>query len=699
MLVSHKNPTDIIHVAVNLASTNPSGFKAFVDSVNNPKSASYHKWATPSQLGALFGQPNSTVQSVVSYLKSNGFNVKLVGASHMMILADATVSQAEKAFDTTINNYHALNSTELSRINYYSFSEPLHVPATFASAISTICGVENTSIGRPQLKKMQPSLTKSKAAKGRFNTDPLTPDQTRTLYGVAPMWANGYQGQTAHLAISNWDGYRLTNVPLYYSQFKLPTPTGGVGSNITIVTVDGGSGTGTPQGEGDLDIQMSLGMSPLCQFTIYDGGGGIVDVLTKEQEDNIADVISESYGWILSTAEADAAHTEHQLMNAQGQSYMVASGDSGTNTELEYAYSGYEPEVTLVGGTVADTDNTGNRLDESGWSGSGGGWSSTAVPFNVLPSWQVGSGVPTGVNFRLVPDVALNAAGNAGAYQFFVGGVLTFGYDGTSFASPVFEGSMGVTEQQIAAFGGVKRQGRLNDTIYAQGGRSDVWFDITSGTNGSLPSGTISSCTPFWDTVTGWGAINFSAYAQSVAVTPPQIFTVASVNPFDNTELAKPVIEGTNAIGTASTLNSGAGYSLLAVDEPAIGEVATAQVTFGTTPVGATNPIDNTKIRSLSFNYSGSVAPEATIMLYVLDQTTGKANSGKYVWVKSISGTAFGASSTVTLSKAQIAEFVPSSGSIQVLVRYLVPNDRLTQVNNLTFELSSLQMSVVLALS
>ena len=698
MLVSHKDSTDIVHVAINLASTNPSGLQAFVNSVNNPKSPSYHKWAKPAELGTMFGQPAAKVQSVVTYLQSKGFKIKLVGASHMMILADATVAQAEAAFDTTINNYHALNSTEPGRINYYSFSEPLHAPATFSSVVNAVCGLDNISIAHPLLKKHVAAAAKTSARKGKLNTNPLTPTQTRVLYGVAPMYNNSLQGQTANIAINNFDGYRLTHVPLYYSEFNLPTPTGGVGSNITVVTVDGGSGTGTPAGEGDLDIQMVLGMAPLSNFTIYDGAGSLTDVITKEQEDNKVDIISESYGFILGSSDEAAVHAEHLLLSAQGVTYMAATGDTGT--DILYGYSDYEPEVLKVGGTVADTDNSGNRLDETGWSGSGGSWVINSSPFNVLPSWQTGSGVPTNINYRLFPDVALNAAGaSTGAYQFYLNGTLNFDYDGTSFACPVFAGSFGVTEQQIFTLGGTERQGRINDTIYAQNGRPDVWYDITSGENGALPNGGISACTPFWDFVTGWGAINFYAYAQSVAVSPPQYLPVATVNAFDNTLLPKPVIEGTSPIGSASTLASGSGYSLLAVDEPAVGEVATVQATFSSIPVGTTTAISNSQVKSLSLVFSGTASPEATIMIYALDQTVGTSTSGKYTYLKSLSGTAFGSPTTLTLTNAQLATFLPATGSPEFLIRYLVPNDRLTQVNSFTFSLSQLQVSVILSLS
>ena len=701
MLVSHKSSNDLLHVAVSLYPTNPTGLKNFVDAVNNPSSLSYKKWVTPAQLGQMFGPSVTTVQAVVNYLKSNSFKITLVGDSRLTILADATVSQVEKAFDTTINNYHALVAKDNTRTDYYAFAEPLHAPSSFASAVLSVSGLEDLAKPIPRLRKhalAKSGMRMKSFAKGKFNSTPLTPTQTRTLYGTAPMYTSGLQGQSSTVAISSFDGFRLTNVPLYYNAFNLPTPSGGVGSNITVTAVDGGSGAGTPGAEGDLDIQMVLGMAPLCQFIIYDGGGPLIDVLTKEQNDNLADVISESYGWVLSPADAQACHNEHALMSAQGITYMEATGDYGTALEPA-AYSNYEPDCFQVGGSVANTDNSGKRLNESGWSGSGGGWATDNVPFNVLPSWQAGSGVPTNINFRLNPDVALNAYNDVGAYQFYLNGALTFGYDGTSFASPVFAGSLGVTEQQIVAYGGTKRLGRISDAIYAQNGRPDVWFDILNGTNGVLPNGSLSTCTPFWDFVTGWGAINFAAYAQAVAVTPPQYLPVAALNPFDNTELAKPVVEGTNAIGSASTLASGGGYVLNAVDEPAVGEVATVQAAFGTTPVGSTNPIDNTKIRGLSFILSGTAAPQATVMLYALDQTTGRANSGKFVYIKSISGTAFGSVTTVALNKSQLAEFVPASGPVQVLVRYLVPNDRLSQVSQFTLALSQLQAAVILSLS
>jgi xanthomonalisin len=205
---------------------------------------------------------------------------------------------------------------------------------------------------------------------------------------------------------------------------------------------------------------------------------------------------------VLPAATATSAHNLHLSMSAQGITYMAASGDSGTTLE-PYSYPNYEPEVLMVGGTIATVNGSGVRTSEVGWSGSGGGWSTKAIAFNTRPSWQAGAGVPTTINFRMSPDISLNASGSGtGAYQFYFNGALTSGYVGTSFACPVFGGGLAVAEQKIINGGGLpangagkRRFGRIQDLIYSQNGRSDVWFDITSGNNGTLPNGSSSSCT------------------------------------------------------------------------------------------------------------------------------------------------------------------------------------------------------------
>ncbi len=543
--VGPKNPSTILHVSVSLPYQDDGAIQAFANSVSDPKSPNYRHFITPEEVGQRFGLPSGSVQKVADYLTQNGFKINLIAKNHLSILADCTVKQAEQAFSTTIREYRALLNNEPGNPNFFAFSKRLSIPMSIAPFVSNITGLE--SFTKPQLRST------------------LTPTQTRVLYNLSPMYNGGSQGQGRTIAISNFDGYRLSNVPLYYSQYGLPTPSGGAGSNITVVTVSGGAGSGTPGAEGDLDIQMVLGMAPLCNFRIYDGGGSdLIGVLTAEVNDNASDVISESYGWNISASTATAAHNLHLSMTAQGITYMAASGDSGTTLE-PYSYPDYDPEVLMVGGSSASVNTSGTRISEVGWNSGGGGWSTNTASFNVLPSWQHGTGVPTTINHRLVPDVALHASGtqtsSGGAYSFYFNGSIQSGYIGTSFASPVYAGSLGVSEQSIIAQGGLpangagkRRFGRIQDLFYSQNMRSDVWLDITSGQNGKLPNGATSVAGAGWDYVTGLGVINFNTFVTTQVSTSPDFSITAS-------PASQSVVQGSGTSYTTTTtaLNGFAG--------------------------------------------------------------------------------------------------------------------------------------------
>ncbi|MCE9618624.1 MAG: S8 family serine peptidase [Planctomycetes bacterium] len=496
--IGHADPSTKMHVSVSFPYADPQGMQEFANSVSDPKSPNFRKFITPEEVGERFGIPQERVQAVVDYLKSQGIKVTLVSKNRLGVTCEGTLAQFESAFGTTIDQY-ATTPDEAGNAKFVAPSKPISVPAHIAGDITDVFGLETFT--KPMYRA-------------------LTCTQARTAYNSAPIYNAGQQGQGRTLAISSWDGFRLTNVPLYYSHFGLPTPVGGVGSNVHVVPISGGSGAGTPNAEGDLDIQMVLGMAPLCEFYVYDGGSSnLIGVLQQEVNDNLADVISESYGWNLTTSSANAAHNLHVSMTAQGITYMCASGDSGTTIE-PYSYPNSDPEVLLVGGTRITLSGSSVRTAEVGWSGSGGGWSTKTPAFNVRPPWQTGTGVNLTINKRMGPDVSLHATGSGtGAFQFYLNGVLNSGYSGTSFSSPVLCGMLGIGEQKLISLGGLppngagkQRFGRMQDVIYSQDGRPDVWYDITSGNNGTLPNGSSSSCTTKFDMVTGWGAMNIDAF-------------------------------------------------------------------------------------------------------------------------------------------------------------------------------------------
>jgi len=511
--IGHADPSRVMHVSVSMPPADSAALEAFAEAVSDPNSPEFRKFITPEEVGARFGLPTARVQAIADWLTSQGINVTLVAKNRMAILCEGTVAQFENAFGTTIDSYSVdpilAPEVEGGNTQFIAPSTRLQAPAAIAGDILDVFGLESYT-------KPQPRVA-------------LTPTQTRGLYNAASIYNSSMRGEGRVCAISNFDGYRLTNVPLYYSYYGLPTPAAGANSNVHVVAVGTAAGTGTAAGEGDLDIQMVLGMAPLCEFYIYDSTNDLVGVLTREANDNLADVISESYGWNIQSTTATAAHNQHLAMSAQGITYVAASGDYGTNLE-PYSYPNYEPEVLQVGGTTATVNTSNVRTSEVGWSGSGGGWSTKAVSFNTRPTWQAGTGVPTTINYRMSPDVSLHASGGStGAYPFYFNGARNSGSVGTSFASPVLCGQLALAQQKLISLNsltansaGKQRFGRMQNVIYAQNGRTDVWYDVTSGSNGTLLTAingvTTSSCTAKFDLVTGWGAMNIDAFVASQTV-------------------------------------------------------------------------------------------------------------------------------------------------------------------------------------
>ncbi len=490
-----------LYLCVALPYAKPAEMQRFVDSVCNPKSPTYGQFITPEEVGARFGLLQTQVERVADYLRGHGISVTLVAKNRISILAEATVAQAEAAFHTTIREYTIVPQNEVEPARFIANATVPELPSDLAGLVINVSGLETFT--RPR------------------HMTTLTPSLTRGLYNSDDLFTAGLQGQGRTTAVSNFVGFRITNAVAYVQHFGLPTPIGGAATNVTVVPISGGAGSGPDNAEGNLDIQMELGMVPLGNVIVYDGGSNdLFGVLTREVNDNLADVVSESYGWSLSNSSANAGHNLHLSMSAQGITYCAASGDSGTNIG-SFTYPIDDPEVLDVGGTVATVSSpTGTRVSEVGWSGSGGGWVTTTPSFNLRPSWQQGNGVPASPNKRLIPDVGFHASSGGGAYQFYTNGNLSGGFVGTSFASPIVCGLLAIAEQRMINNGalppngaGKQRLGRVADLIYSMNGRSDVWFDVTSGSNGTLPDSTASTAHAGWDYVTGWGPFDTQSFA------------------------------------------------------------------------------------------------------------------------------------------------------------------------------------------
>jgi subtilase family serine protease len=544
--------SESVHFAISLQPRDLAGLQQFVESVSNPGSVLYRHFLTPEQVGEQFGPAQADVDATVQYLESKGITVSEVAKNRLLIVGDGAAQNVQNAFHASLG-YYTITGSDGKPQHFRTNLQALTVPAALAAKIISVDGID-TSI------------------RHRFHqtTTQLNPTLYRACYNASTGYGAGYYGSGVNVAIANWDGYRVDNVPYWTSTYGLPVPSGGSGSNIHIVEVGTGAtyGQGTPEGEGDLDIQSVLVSSPLANVYVYDDAtsdtAAPLTTLSKISSDNIADVVTESYGWETSDNNTyygstwTSAHTIHLSLSAQGITYMAATGDTGTGNfpsrGARYGYPDIDSEVLAVGGSVSTVNSsTGVRSTETSWGLSGGyggtggfdpyDTSAHGFAFNVAPSYEttyISSKTKT-YNYRLIPDVVSSAGGKNGlgsnsgtgwAFAIFYndGSEYPLGteilIDGTSIASPSTAGSIGAILDHL--FSGVTpnsnrsnvRLGRLQNLLYSYGGNSSVFYDITTGSSvGNLP-GTSTAASPAvgWDYATGWGALNFGGlYNQFVA--------------------------------------------------------------------------------------------------------------------------------------------------------------------------------------
>ena len=510
----------------------PTAAQACADAVSDPNSPLYGHWLTPTEIGGRFGPTPQDYEMALRYFQDSGLKIEETAPNRMTARFSGTAAQMEAAFGVLLNEYQEAaqdaqaRGTGAAPISFFASAAPIRLPANLADKISGVEGLESWTRPLPLLRR-------------RSGTQgPFDPAQVRTAYDLAPLYAAGFQGQGRTIAISNYDGFSLANARLYVTYNNLPVPAGGAASNVSVITVASSSGA-YGVGEGDLDMQMVLGMAPLANILVYDNGKpfnnnvpqNVLGVLAREVADNQADIITESYGWpVADAAQINSWHTQHVMMTMQGITYLVASGDSGSIVNYQYPYPAIEPEILDVGGTIATLNGDNTLSSETGWSGSGGGYNAAAFAFNFLPAWQKGRSVPTGLNYRLVPDIALHSAGpnsTTGAYNFYYFQTLFGSANGTSFASPIVAAGLLDIEQYLISQNalppdshGKRRLGRLNDRLYAFNGRDDIFHDIMTGGGGAN-----FSAGPYWDQVTGWGTPDFQHLA--VALVGPLTVTVS----------------------------------------------------------------------------------------------------------------------------------------------------------------------------
>jgi pseudomonalisin len=489
---------------------------------------------TDAQIMSQYAPTSGEVSQVVSYLQSQGFTNVNVAPNNLLVSADGTAAQAQKAFDTTLESF------SLSGKSVFANTTPAFVPSSLGGIAIAVLGLNNAA-------RMASGPTAC------FPTDPAPSGvpcvrsydahaiQTYYDAGSTPAAANSTVAVMAEGNVSQ------TVTDLAYAEQQ----QGLAQVPVTVVKVGLASTDTAGVPEWDLDTQSSTGIAGTVKtMYIYDTtsltDSDIANEYSHWESDNLAQLGNSSFGECEYQAYLDGSmKADDQVLMfaaAHGQTMFASSGDTGSSCALAptngvpgsgppmVSFPASSPWVVAVGGTTVLSNNDETYLGETAWNSGGGGLSQ----FENATSWQQPVQLTTGIlaagNLRGVPDIAMAADANSGAYLVYTQQPLQFingscsspcGIGGTSEASPL---SMGVYARMLSThpdlgyapphFYHNYQAYEPNETLVQGPPPTESYggfHDIITGTNGAY------SALPGYDYTTGLGTFDISGLNQTIA--------------------------------------------------------------------------------------------------------------------------------------------------------------------------------------
>jgi subtilase family serine protease len=325
-----------------------------------------------------------------------------------------------------------------------------------------------------------------------FAPSGMSPTQITKAYGF-PANLQG-AGQTIAIIDAMDDPNIEADLGVFSTTYGLPTCTTANGCFKKIYA----SGT-APAGDTNwgleisLDVEWAHAMAPLAKIILIeasDNGYGLYNAINIAIQ-NHATVISCSWGGPEFNGEASL---DYIFANSTAP-VVVSSGDSGAGV----SYPAASPYVLSVGGTYLTLDANGNYLNETAWSGSGGGVSA----YEKAPANQTAFPIPKNTTGgRGVPDVSMIASPSSGVSiydSYGHGGWNVVG--GTSVGAPIWSAILA----NANAAGSHALPANVSPSIYqaASSAYSTMYNDIISGQNGTC--GFFCQAAAGYDYVTGLG--------------------------------------------------------------------------------------------------------------------------------------------------------------------------------------------------
>ena len=235
---------------------------------------------TQRQFDALYGAPASQVSAVETWLRAQGLHVGYRSPDGLMITAEGTTGEVERAFRTTVNQYR------LGQNRFYAATRNPLLPR--ALGVQTVLGLED--FHRATVDVHHPVAGRlSIPAPGYIRKGGFWPRDFRVAYDVAN---HGFYGQGQSLGFTLWGVpvpssdfaafHNLTGDPFIGACSTCSTP-----GYIQWIPVNGASTDKTALGETALDVEYGHGMAPLSHMRYYlahdNGDSSLAVAIAKRQ--------------------------------------------------------------------------------------------------------------------------------------------------------------------------------------------------------------------------------------------------------------------------------------------------------------------------------------------------------------------------------------------------------------------------------
>jgi hypothetical protein len=510
--------TNQIKLAIGLPLRNRQALSRFLSGISDPGSPNYRHYLTPAEFAEDFGPSVADYRAAIDFAKTNGLQVTATHPNRMLLEVSASAKTVNKAFQIKLlSEQHPTEARKFFRPDRDP-SIPANAPILHVSGLDDFIEPQPRNLHRT-------GVTDALAGKPRAGSGPsgaFMGNDFRKAY----VPGTSLTGEGQSLGLFELDGYYPSDITSYASTAGLTNVP------LRVVLIDGFKGVpldrrpGSGNEEVALDIEVALSMAPgISEIIVYEGTprstmATINHILNQMATDNAAKQLSCSWGF-------DIDITTEQIFQqfaAQGQSFFLASGDTGAFSSVVELPSD-DPNITIVGGTTLLTDASGLWKSERAWYGSGGGISTVYS----IPAWQQGLDFKASKGsstMRNIPDVAMVgdnvfAMVDRGASDSFFG---------TSISAPLWAAFTALVNEQGAAMGRPP-VGFINPALYAIGKSSQYsrnFHDIVAGDNTTDDSPDLFFAVPGYDLCTGWGSPRGTNLINALLAAPSEPLVVKS---------------------------------------------------------------------------------------------------------------------------------------------------------------------------